>query len=58
MTVDELIAKAQAGGDANEIRRLAALINHDELSKHDLDRLHSTLELLPRRSGLLTMGGG
>lgn len=56
MTVDEIIEAAQRGDDANKLRAEAVAIT---LSLPDLERqrLEAAMELWPRRSGLLVMGG-
>jgi hypothetical protein len=57
MTVDEIIEAAQRGEDPSTIRAHAAAIT---LSLSDVERrrLEAMLETLPRRGGLLTLGGG
>lgn len=53
-SVEAIISDAQRGVDPNEIRQRAASVTCSDI---DRQRLEAMLESLPRRSGLLTMGG-
>ena len=55
--VDALIADVDRGVDPNAIRARAAAL-HRHLTQLDIERMEEALARLPRRSGLLTMGGG
>jgi hypothetical protein len=56
MTVDEIIEAAQRGDDPNKLRAEAAAITLS-LPDSERQRLEAAMELWPRQSGLLTIGG-
>jgi hypothetical protein len=55
-TVERILSDAHRGDDPNEIRARAAAVTCSDI---DRQRLDAKLEsMVPRRSGLLTLGGG
>ena len=57
MTLQDWMDAASSGLDADALRNHAARIS-TSLSETDQQKLEEALERLPRRGGLLTMGGG